>query len=666
MNIAFIIDESPSMSQRTSTGPSFLDCAKSGISYIIKSRSRSSYDLSKDTYHLITTDSEFPIKSSYEHDFAHLSTQLSQISKKPKTLGINEAISVAFDQLNAFRHLNSTDTYGFGRNPSRVEPGAILVVSDNSLANVDPESWKTPKSSEFTANAWRYDQRVYLIMLQSCSYFAKESQEALTEIAERTGGAFFYCFSFQNMIGVCEKVCSYLNDTVFTINVENDEKTVFPLICKLDRKTKNNSWPVPEEFTHFAHGLPARPSNPKCYIKQIQMFSNLKIPAEFPFDCYEVAKTKKSQELLGSGYSAEAGYLPVYMRGHMSPFGVLAIEENSVKLLLFIYNFTEFWECKEYFRTTTGTNQERAKHYEERMNIYLKELPVYYRYALNNYLKKQNIVLPSFIKIPNSISLSTEVTLQLKQLKERETSLKSEIELIASQLALQHLANAAQCCEGARYSFATDIFSITKESLGYAVSSLKAQFFSRLKHEVSTAEMGNYLDASANSSSLRNAYLESGAEKLTPINFGNPFRASAAAAESNLLFDDPNISIPTQRLEKVVAAKPQTVTLPVKRPRGYKLQLEEYKFLKRTSKSDSYLVVLEAIALLRERNEQADSSFLKLIKSNTSRVYKNKGSNTIKTYQNSKMKLLDAMVEYATLYNKLHLIPHLEQLKLSL
>ena len=64
MNIAFVIDTSHSMGQRTSQGVNFLDCAKAGVDHTIKTRQRSGYENSNEKYHLIVTNSQYPIRST--------------------------------------------------------------------------------------------------------------------------------------------------------------------------------------------------------------------------------------------------------------------------------------------------------------------------------------------------------------------------------------------------------------------------------------------------------------------------------------------------------------------------------------------------------------------------------------------------------------------------
>lgn len=139
MNIAFVIDTSPSMQQRTSQGASYLDCAKAAVEHSVKIRQRSGYDSSGDKYHLIVTDAQFPIRSTWEHEFLHFSKSLSNISRSTNCITLNQTLAIAFKQVNMFRHATSTDTYGFGRTPNKMEPGAIIVITDNQCEKSNPQ-----------------------------------------------------------------------------------------------------------------------------------------------------------------------------------------------------------------------------------------------------------------------------------------------------------------------------------------------------------------------------------------------------------------------------------------------------------------------------------------------------------------------------------------------
>ena len=139
MNIAFVIDTSHSMSQRTSQGVCFLDCAKAGVDHTIKIRQRSLYENSNERYHLIVTDSQYPVRSTWEHDIYHFIKSLTTIKRVPLNLSINQAIGLALKQLNMFRHSSSTDTYGHGRTTSKIEPGAVIVYTDSQCEKLKPE-----------------------------------------------------------------------------------------------------------------------------------------------------------------------------------------------------------------------------------------------------------------------------------------------------------------------------------------------------------------------------------------------------------------------------------------------------------------------------------------------------------------------------------------------
>ncbi|CAG9334024.1 INTS6 [Blepharisma stoltei] len=661
MNVAFVIDTSPSMQQRTSQGASYLDCAKAAVEHAVKIRQRSGYDSSGDKYHLIVTDYEFSIRSTWEHEFLHFSKSLSNICRSTYSITLNQAIAIAFKQINMFRHATSTDTYGYGRNPNKMEPGAIIVITDNQCEKANANDWKLKESSEYSTDVWRYDQRIFVIHMQTENYQAKNTQK-IQDLAESTGGSYFECFSFKHALNIIEKIVNYLNNSVFTSSLEGDDRPSIPLILIVERKTRSSFWPIPEEFTHFAHGLQPRKSNPILRYKQNQVYSNFKIPQDFPYDYYEIIRTKKFEESLAFYYPTRPAFLPIYMQGHIQPFAMLALEEGGgAKLLVLCYNFIELWECLEFYRNPLAAKSDKSRYYEEKLANYLLELPVYYHYLLPKAIRKMKLFLPGALKLPNQIGLSPEVNQKLKNLKEQETSLKNEVDQIANMLAEQHISGRAVCCQLYKHHLYCDIFKIPRENVKAAISTMATQFFGDAeKHDVPISKMGDFHTVLSNLPKHRNAYLEPESHKMIPINFGNPFKA-LSTGDNEKDSDDPNISIPSHTPEKSPQPKVQMIYLPVKRPRGFKAQLDQYKFLKRSGK-----LLLQAIAYLRQRGPSSDEKLITLLRSTISKVYKKKSTNTINAYTQDKVIFLDAISTHAKEYKKTHLIAYIEGLKTSL
>jgi len=660
MNIAFVIDTSPSMGQRTSQGASFLDCAKAGVEQLLKLRSRSGYENLNEKHHLILTDSSNPIRSSWEHDPNHFFKALSSVKRLTHNLSLNEAIAIAFKQLNLFRHMTSTDTYGYGRSPAKMESGVVIVMTDKQCEKLNTEAWKTPESSEFTQDAWRYDQRLFVVNFQAENHSTKDTQR-IQSMLEVTGGALLICFSFRQILEIMQKVNYYLNEQVFTCLLESEERLSFPIICIVDKKIRNNYWPIPEEFVTMEQGLQTRPSNPLLYYRHTQAYSAFKLPQDFPFDSYEIIQTKIFMENFGSLYPSRPAYLPVYMQGHLHPFGVIALEESSAKLIVLVYNYLELWECIEFFRNPNAAKSEKSRFYEEKFLNYLKDLPIYYHHALNSVFRKIKLYIPH-MKVPEQPGLPSEVSSKLKNKKEQETILWSEVEQVTKALAEQHSSQKAVCCQPHKYNLYSDVFKIPRKSLQGAISAMSQQFFGESnKHELPISKMGDFQSTLNSLPAIRSPYEEKELLK-PPINFGNPFRklnlSNECAKDSYFLIDDPNIALPTQN-EKP-EPKVQMVFIPIKRPRGFKSQLDKYKFLRRNSK-----VMLQAISYLRQNGPSADQNLVNLLKSSTSKVYKKKSSNTINAYTEGKVALLDAVASYAEAYKKPQLTTTINSIKLS-
>ena len=155
MNIAFVLDSSPSMSQRTSEGISFLDCSKAAIEVILQARLRSASDYSNDKYLLLTT-TRTPALSGWEHDRTHFHCTLKSLNRTTLEAGISlcAATTAGFGLLNAYRHVLNTDTYGFGR--LRAESGVVIVLTDRAAVTLTREQMRSESASPFSTDV-RYD-----------------------------------------------------------------------------------------------------------------------------------------------------------------------------------------------------------------------------------------------------------------------------------------------------------------------------------------------------------------------------------------------------------------------------------------------------------------------------------------------------------------------------
>lgn len=568
MNVAFVIDTSSSMGQSTPEGISFLDCAKSCAEGIVKSKQNYQY-------HLIITGASYSIRSSWEHDILHLTKSISSLNRQDHDLGLNHAGSIALQQLNMFRHMTGTDTYGFGRNTSRIEPGVVLIFTDNSAETLDPSSWTN--SCEFTEGSLRYDQRI--IVVQICSKIPSSSVRTKIEL---TGGGVLKVDSFKQIIQLVDTLTTtILPQQCFNAHLLLDDKQLIPISFLIDKKKPQN-WPIPEEYTSYSPGLPSRSSNPLLKLHSKITYTSFNIPQDFVYDEYDAIVTEQLSDNLCKK-STSPVFLLISGKSHIYPFSILYVHENTIKLLVFCYNFTELWECLDFYRNPLASKTDASRIYEERFANFLRELPVYYHFSLPNAFRKMKLYLPSSLKLPSGNAMGTEVASKLKNKGEQEIILKRELDQVGKVLADQHASRRAYCCLPSKYTLFSDIFSIERKELTGSLASLCQQFFIG-KHQMPISQMGNY--HAANKPIFRDPYLEPEQHKVTPINFGNPFRKPTSR---DMVIDDPNIALPTnQPNPKPQVPKIQLITIPVKRPRGFKEAYSQFKFMQRQQKSKFY------------------------------------------------------------------------------
>jgi hypothetical protein len=569
MNVAFVIDTSSSMGQSTPEGISFLDCAKSCAEAIVKSKQNYQY-------HLIITGASYSIRSSWEHDTFHLTKSISTLNRQDHDLGLNHAVSIALSQLNMFRHMTGTDTYGFGRNTSRIEPGVVLIFTDNSAETLDPSSWGS--SCEFTEGPWRYDQRI--ILVQICSKIPSVGVRSKIELI---GGGVLRVESFKQIIQLADTLTSsILPQQCFNAHLLLDDKQPIPISFLIDKKKQQN-WPLPEEYTSYNSALPSRSPNPVLKLHSKITYTSFNIPQDFIYDEYDAIVTEQVAENLCKK-STSPVFLMISAKTHIQPFAILFIHENTIKLLVFCYNFTELWECLDFYRNPLASKTDASRIYEERLSTFLRELPAYYHFSLPNAFRKMKLYLPSSLKLPTGIAMSTEIANKLKNKGEQEIILKRELDQVGKVLADQHASRRAYCCLPSKYTLFSDIFAIDRKELEGSIASLCQQFFTG-KHQMPISQMGNY--HAVNKPIFRDPYLEPEHHKITPINFGNPFRKLTSR---DVVIDDPNIALPTNAPSpKQQAPKIQLITIPVKRPRGFKETYSQFKFIKRQQKSKIYL-----------------------------------------------------------------------------
>jgi hypothetical protein len=666
MNIAFVLDTSPSMSQRTAEGISFLDCSKAAIEVMIQARMRSATDYASDKYMLITT-ARNPVLSGWEHERMHFMRTLKALGRTSLEGGVTlaGAVTAGFGLLNAYRHVLNTDTYGFGR--LRAESGAVIVLTDKAGASLTRDQFRSESSSPFTTDIWRYDQRLFI--LQFHNSFNQTAVPDTSPLPELTGGQTFLVSSFAAALQTGETLmASHVNFHVFTVHLMDEEKRVMPACFLMDKKMRTSFWPLPEDYLQVAGQLPPRTPNPICVFSTKNSYTKFQPPSDFPYEIYEmmVQTTPKKVDVISKLRQPQGGTLFVWLslKDHPKPFGCLCVDSDCVKMMVFCYNFLELWECLDFYKLQLAPKSEKSKYYEERLNMFFRELPQYYAHLIPNVLKSMKLYLPPTLKFPTPSPLPADFVSQLKLLNKQENQVRKDAEINSKQLAEQHAQGTATCCSQYSHSLYIDITTIPRDEISTALTSMSQQFFcSEIRTEVLISRMGDYHEVLSKRGVLRDPYHEREINLvLNADNFGNPFRKLTKETAQTIPMNEPDIRVPFQREE---TAGPdlqiQFVKLPVKRSRGFSASYERLKFVKRQC-----LSLQKAISSLRDPGPMVEDQLMSQLQTIVGKVYKKKNSSTINEYREGKMAFLEAIISQSRLYKKPDLALKIEALKKNL
>jgi integrator complex subunit 6 len=124
MIILFLIDTSTSMNQKTTSGMTLLDVAKSAVEHFVKNRSTRHAD----RWMLMTCGDETVSwkECSNVNNFLNVVKNLE--ANDLTEIGV--ALKKSFDLLNMYRLELNTDSYGNGRYPNRCDPAMIILLTD--------------------------------------------------------------------------------------------------------------------------------------------------------------------------------------------------------------------------------------------------------------------------------------------------------------------------------------------------------------------------------------------------------------------------------------------------------------------------------------------------------------------------------------------------------
>lgn len=564
MHVCFVLDVSPSMAQRTLEGVSFLDAAKCTVEAIVKSRQSTD---AGDRYFLVTDDAF----SGWEHESIHFRETLAKLKPKAVKGAVNAWVAQGFKVLNAFRHLTGTDTYGYGRSPPRAEPGILLLFTDDSADALDARAWAPTEN--FNSEAWRYDQRLYVVQ------FTHRGLSPAASIARTTGGQLYSVNTFKGSQALIEVLNAAIKQPVFTAELLSDDGLQLPVSFLLDKRQRACSWPIPEELNEFNRDALMRTSNPIFIYRNYERLTQFAPPLEFPVDSYDAVLTREIENAFANRVDQQT-WFPLTLKGHDKPFGALHWTEKSMKLLVCCYNYIELWESLNFTASLAYSDAERLRLNEKRFNEVMRTLPVCYSHILPSIMKRMKVFWPASNKLGSVPALTPATAQQLKLLYEQEFVFRKEIDFQFKALAELHAKRIANCCQAKSLNLSTDAFSIGRSSLKNTVYALTAQFFS-LTTECPIGRMGDFQLTVEKVQEVRDPFQEIDAVRK-PVNFGNPFRESVKK-ELSFIEDEADIHLPKFNQ----AAKPAMVKVPVKRPRGYKVQHEVAKFCKKQEPSET-------------------------------------------------------------------------------
>lgn len=221
--LAFLIDTSASMNQRTCFGTTYLDLAKGAVESFLKIRARDTKNSRGDRYMLVTYDE--PSKSIKAGWKENLQTFMGEL-KNIEGLGLSDigrALKETFDLLNMNRLQSGMENYGMGRNPYYVQSALVLLLTDGcSPMNTDgimkdiilPMHNLLP-GAELTKELYRWDQRLFTLQLKIPGFAQPIAEKhlsnspedmPLSNFCDQTGGKLYNIGSHKQLMQTLESV----------------------------------------------------------------------------------------------------------------------------------------------------------------------------------------------------------------------------------------------------------------------------------------------------------------------------------------------------------------------------------------------------------------------------------------------------------------------------
>ncbi|GMT34503.1 hypothetical protein PFISCL1PPCAC_25800 [Pristionchus fissidentatus] len=476
--ILFLVDTSASMVQRNYMGCSAIDTAKSIVQDILKQRQRDINNRQTDRYMLFSTeDFPFCVKAGWKEGSQTFHDQLKALRPCGK-FPLKQAILSAFYFVNLNRAQTGVDYYGHGRFPHLQEPVILIIISDstgvNEISN-DFELRTDPKAAapgtEYTEEAFRWDQRMFSIVLRMSARSPTESRHAssappllepgvIQRVCASTGGRSFSMTSHKQQLSVIEQLTQMIHNNGIVLRFEfppsgylprngvtengdvTEEKKAEiagdnlrralearPITFMITRNRAPGHWPIPEAFwpesVQSSAKLPVRKAHPMLTIadRPVEAMVN----TEFPFDKYELDHMCPLAEYVkerstAAGANANVCW-QVYVKnshrtpGEGKPFGYLKTATNgsSVNLFLMPYNYPILLRLLDEQKADARLRSHPD--WRRKLDQFVESCPSYYKQQLKKALAR--------IKLTGGILDEPAQALYAPQMNKTLTNMKS-------------------------------------------------------------------------------------------------------------------------------------------------------------------------------------------------------------------------------------------------
>ncbi|GMT03500.1 hypothetical protein PENTCL1PPCAC_25674 [Pristionchus entomophagus] len=446
--ILFLVDSSASMAQRNYMGCSAIDTAKTIVQDILKLRQRDINNRQTDRYMLFSTE-EFPtcVKAGWKEGSGVFHEQLKALRPCGK-FPLKQALLSALHFVNLNRAQTGVDYYGHGRFPHLQESVVVVTISDGSGVSDLPSDFELrsdPKNpapgSEYTEEAFRWDQRVFSIVLRMGARTPVEPRISICapvciepgviqRVCAATGGRSFTMVSHKQQSNVIEVLTQmiHINGIVLRFEypapeivhrngtAENGEQSeerkaelegdklrksleARPITFVLTRNRAPGHWPIPEAFwpeaVQNSTKLPVRQAHPMLTIGVTPTEAQLN--TEFPFDKYELDPVcplsdfvRERTTAMGNANVCWQVFVTnsFHSPGAGKPFGFLKTATNgsSVNLFLMPYNYPVLLKLLDEQKADVRLRV----HPEWRLKLdqYIKSCPSYYKQQLKKALMR--------------------------------------------------------------------------------------------------------------------------------------------------------------------------------------------------------------------------------------------------------------------------------------